>query len=227
MSDTSSDDTNSELEMDVDSSDKEEDEDENDFPLIGDDGNFTVGGLARFDTPRGRKIISAIQRDIMKRPGVRFDDIIGHREIKRLIQPRSRQFTDSTFDPRRKINAILLFGPPGTGKTMFAEAFGSIDGVNFFNVPSSFLLDASAGLKVDALFACAQALGGVIFFDEIDQMFKNSTSKLTALQLALNNNYSNLIVIGATNYPQRLSDALLSRFDELFFVPSCNAGTIS
>ena len=121
------------------------------------------------------KILSEI---MTKNPGVQFSDIIGMNDMKQtlyeiIVVPTIRP--DLFTGIRTPQRGILLFGPPGTGKTMIAKAIASECGSTFFNISASSLTSKWVGESektVRSLFKIAyQKVPSIIFIDEIDQNF--------------------------------------------------------
>ena len=90
-----------------------------------------------------------IESEIMQsNPGVKFSDIVGMQEMKKIlyeiiIVPTIRpDFFTGIRKPQR---GILLFGPPGTGKTMIAKAIASECKSTFFNISASSLTSKWVG----------------------------------------------------------------------------------
>ena len=110
--------------------------------------------------------------------GVAFDDIIALRRAKELLNEAvvlplviPEFFNSGT---RRPWRGVLLFGPPGTGKTMLAKGVASLHGLTFFSCSASALLHRFWGESektARALFEAARAASpSVIFFDEVDAL---------------------------------------------------------
>ena len=79
------------------------------------------------------------------------------------------------------IHGVLLFGPPGTGKTMLAKAISKSSGAYFMNISLANIFDKYVGegeKNMQAAFSLARKLGGpvVIFFDEVDALFGSRRS---------------------------------------------------
>lgn len=128
---------------------------------------------------------------------------------------------------RSSINGVLLFGPPGTGKTMLAKALAKSSGAKFMAVSLSDIFDKYVGegeKNVRAIFTLARKLSPcVIFLDEVDALFgarrqnESSASRREIMNefmqewdgIASNND--GIVVLGATNRPFDLDDAILRR----------------
>lgn len=88
---------------------------------------------------------------------------------------------------RSSINGVLLFGPPGTGKTMLAKAVAKSSGAKFMSVSVSDIFEKYVGegeKNVRAVFTLARKLSPcIVFLDEVDALFsarrqsESSTSK--------------------------------------------------
>ena len=166
---------------------------------------------------------------------VRFADIAGNEEAKEELE----QIVDfhKSNKKYKKMGAKLpkgaiLYGPSGTGKTMFAKAIAGESGVPFMYVSGSEFVEMYVGVgaaRVRDMFAKArEASPCVVFIDEIDAVGKkrsnsdkNSERDQTLNQILVemdgfNSLGSDVIVIGATNRLETLDDALLrpGRFDK-------------
>ena len=172
-----------------------------------------------------------IKSEIMvKNPGVKFKDIIGMKEMKRILYeiivvPTIRP--DLFTGIRKPQRGILLFGPPGTGKTMIAKAIASECNSTFFNISASSLTSKWVGESektVKSLFKLAyKKVPSIIFIDEIDSILskrsenENEATKRLKTEFLIqfdglgSNTNARLLVIAATNRPMDLDDALLRR----------------
>jgi SpoVK/Ycf46/Vps4 family AAA+-type ATPase/HEPN domain-containing protein len=130
--------------------------------------------------------------------------------------------------------SCLLFGPPGTGKTMFAKAVATETDATFFNVKLGSLLSqwyGQSSQKIIALFDVARELSpSVVFLDEIDALTtsraggSDDTSRRVLNTLlselsTLRDDDSFAFVLGATNTPWDLDFAIPRRFDHRILVP--------
>jgi transitional endoplasmic reticulum ATPase len=173
-------------------------------------------------------------------PDTKFDEIGGidsilHtiREVIELPLKRPEVFTHLGIKPHR---GVLLYGPPGCGKTMIAKAIANEIQAHFIPVKGPELLEKYYGASEDnlrKLFEEAREFQpAVIFFDEMDAIAGRRTGmdvlrmddRLVNQLLALMDGieaYGNVCVIGATNRPELMDAALTrpGRFDYLLEVP--------
>lgn len=163
-----------------------------------------------------------------------FDDVAGNEEAKRSLKElvsfikEPKIYTD--FGARLP-RGVLLYGSPGTGKTLLAKALAGEAEAEFFAVTGSDFVQVYAGLgasRIRKLFKQAkEASKAVIFIDEIDAIGKKRSSSvngsdegdrtLNALLSEMSGFDDNegIIVVAATNRIDILDDALLrpGRFD--------------
>ncbi|MBB5253054.1 CDC48 family AAA ATPase [Sulfurisphaera ohwakuensis] len=173
-------------------------------------------------------------------PKVHWNDIGGLEEVKQQLREAvewplrfSELFNRSGITPPK---GILLFGPPGTGKTMLAKAVATESGANFIAVRGPEILSKWVGESEKAIreiFRKArQAAPTVIFFDEIDAIapMRGLTTDSGVTERIVNQLLAEMdgivplnkvVVIAATNRPDILDPALLrpGRFDRLIYVP--------
>ncbi|XP_042050389.1 spastin-like [Salvia splendens] len=185
------------------------------------------------------KLVEMINSVIVDRsPSVKWDDIAGLEMAKQaltemVILPTKRK--DLFTGLRKPATGLLLFGPPGTGKTLLAKAVASESEATFFNVSASSLTSKWVGegeKLVRTLFQVAiTRQPSVIFIDEIDSIMSTRTENENEASRRLKSeflvqfdgvasNSSDLVtVIGATNKPQELDDAVLRRLVKRIYIP--------
>uniref|UniRef100_A0A5B6Z8N8 AAA+ ATPase domain-containing protein n=2 Tax=Davidia involucrata TaxID=16924 RepID=A0A5B6Z8N8_DAVIN len=171
--------------------------------------------------------------------GVTFADIGALDEIKESLQElvmlplrRPDLFKGGLLKPCR---GILLFGPPGTGKTMLAKAIANEAGASFINVSMSTITSKWFGedeKNVRALFTLAAKVSPtIIFVDEVDSMLGQRTrvGEHEAMRKIKNEFMSHwdglltkpgerILVLAATNRPFDLDEAIIRRFERRIMV---------
>ncbi|MDF2606803.1 MAG: ATPase [Bacillales bacterium] len=193
--------------------------------------------LELIKSPSKDNVISLEDR-VPKR--ITFDDVGGLESLKRTIEMKIIKpfLNPSLFSKFRKKagGGILLYGPPGCGKTFIAKATAGECSANFYPVHIAEILDPYIGVSEQNLhdvFETARANSpSVLFFDELDALgYSRAKSRsdvlrplvdtmLTELQ-SVDTNTDKLLVIGATNMPWDVDAAFKrpGRFDKLVFVP--------
>lgn len=174
-----------------------------------------------------------------RQQGIDFSQVVGLDDIKRQIEkkiilPFQKPSLFQRF--RKKIGGgVLLYGPPGCGKTLLARATAGECKADFYNIEISDVLDMYIGeseQKLHAIFEKARArTPSVLFFDELEALAgkrehsRNGNSSqivsqfLTELDGFAQNN-TGVLVLASTNVPWSIDPAFLrpGRFDRLFFV---------
>ncbi|KAI3425422.1 AAA domain-containing protein [Psidium guajava] len=171
--------------------------------------------------------------------GVTFADIGAMDETKESLQElvmlplrRPDLFKGGLLKPCR---GILLFGPPGTGKTMLAKAIANEAGASFINVSMSTITSKWFGedeKNVRALFTLAAKVSPtIIFVDEVDSMLGQRTRVgeheamrkiknefMTHWDGLLTKSGERILVLAATNRPFDLDEAIIRRFERRIMV---------
>ena len=185
---------------------------------------------------------SAMREVLVQRPNVGWEDIGGLQQVKEELAEaiewplkHANLFAEANVEPPK---GILLYGPPGTGKTMIAKAVAATSEANFISIKGPELISKWVGESekgVREVFRKArQAAPCVIFFDELDAVAPRRggsegdahvTERLLSQMLTELDGLEDLkgvVVIGATNRPDIIDEALLrpGRFDRILEVPA-------
>lgn len=173
-----------------------------------------------------------------------FEDIVGMDEVKktvrmRIIEPFKNPGLFARFRKKRG-GGVMLYGPPGCGKTMLARAVAYECQATFIGVGISDVLNMWIGESercLSALFERARAeRPAVLFFDELDALaFSRAKARSEHSRTLVNEflaqldgmgaNNDQLLVLGATNMPWDVDPAMKrpGRFDRQVFVPPPDA----
>ena len=191
-----------------------------------------------------------------KKPTVSFgEDVAGLPEVKRTAENLLALFDPDVRDEvvdrygdefASRGNSMLLYGPPGCGKTLVSEAIAyeakynsnieeSYGEVKFLEIKGSDVLSKYSGeseKRVEAIFEKAHGIAqdgfAVLFFDEVDTLIpdrgddslqRHERSLTNAFLQEMNEIEDNLLVIGATNMPFTIDPAATRRFPIQQFIP--------
>jgi fidgetin-like protein 1 len=185
------------------------------------------------------RMVEIIEREILdSQQAVGWDDIAGLEFAKKtvkelIILPILRP--DIFVGIRAPPKGVLLFGPPGTGKTMIGKAIASQSKSTFFNISASALTSKWVGegeKLVKTLFKLAVIhQPSVIFIDEIDSLLwsrseneneagrKIKTEFMVHIGGAGTNDDDKILIIGATNRPFELDEAVRRRLEKRLYIP--------
>ena len=176
--------------------------------------------------------------EVKRGGGNGFKDIAGMRELKEYLQQRVI-FVIKNKEKAEKYklntpNGMLLYGPPGCGKSFVAEKFAEETGFNFMVVKSSDLASTfihGSQEKIGKLFKKAEHEAPVVIcFDEFDALVPDrsnpaaqySSGEVNEFLTQLNNcSKRGIFVIGTTNRPDKIDPAVLrtGRIDKQVYVP--------
>lgn len=183
---------------------------------------------------------SFMANQFLQHSEINFNDVGGMEQVKKeidlkIIKPLIHQDLYKSYG--KKIGGgILLYGPPGCGKTFIAKATAGQIQSKFFTIGLNDILDMWIGnseKNLHGIFEIArQNKPCVLFFDEIDALgasrtdMKQSSSRHLINQFLLeldgiNSNNEGILIIGATNTPWNLDSAFRrpGRFDRIIFIP--------
>lgn len=136
---------------------------------------------------------------------------------------------------RAPAKGLLLFGPPGNGKTLLARAVATECSATFLNISAASLTSKYVGdgeKLVRALFAVARDMQpSIIFIDEVDSLLSERSSNEHEASRRLKTEFlvefdglpgnpegDRIVVLAATNRPQELDEAALRRFTKRVYV---------
>jgi len=175
---------------------------------------------------------------VMEKPNVKWDDVAGLESAKEALKEAvilPIKFPHLFTGNRKPWRGILLFGPPGTGKSYLAKAVATeANNSTFFSVSSSDLVSKWLGESeklVKNLFQMAREhKPSIIFIDEVDSLCSSrsdnesesarriKTEFLVQMQ-GVGNDNDGILVLGATNIPWVLDAAIRRRFEKRIYIP--------
>jgi transitional endoplasmic reticulum ATPase len=185
---------------------------------------------------------SAIREFFIEVPDVKWDDVGGLDHIKEELK-EAIEWPLKHSDLFKKVNShppkgILLYGAPGTGKTLLAKAVVNESGVNFISVKgpsliSKYVGESERGIR-EVFKKAKQASPTILFFDEIDSLVPKRSESSTDAHVTERvisqfltemdgiEELKGVVVLAATNRLDLVDPALLrsGRFDLLFELPT-------
>ncbi|KMZ05441.1 spastin isoform X1 [Drosophila simulans] len=186
-----------------------------------------------------QKLVQLILDEIVEGGAkVEWTDIAGQDVAKQALQEmvilpsvRPELFTGL----RAPAKGLLLFGPPGNGKTLLARAVATECSATFLNISAASLTSKYVGdgeKLVRALFAVARHMQpSIIFIDEVDSLLSERSSSEHEASRRLKTEFlvefdglpgnpdgDRIVVLAATNRPQELDEAALRRFTKRVYV---------
>lgn len=219
-------------------------------PPVQEHSGFTSLGGRKKPEQRGKEeldgecnvesyIVERIRNEILEKAvNVAWDDIVGLENVKKAVNEivlwpmmRPDLFTGLRGPPK----GLLLFGPPGTGKTMIGKCIASQCKATFFSISASSLTSKWVGegeKMVRALFHLARTMQpSVVFIDEIDSLLSQrsenenegsrriKTEFLVQFDGAATTDSDKILIIGATNRPHEIDEAARRRLVKRIYVP--------
>jgi len=173
----------------------------------------------------------------VSKPKLTYDNYVGYEEVKNELRENiDWQLNHPEIFDKLKLSplkGILLFGPPGTGKTFLAEVTAGHFSLPFISVSPSTIMDKYVGESekiIRAIFECAEAIApSVILIDEIDKVLPKETHgtdvtkriEAEILQILDGvNRKSGFIVFFASNEPWNINPALIrpGRVDRVIYI---------
>lgn len=170
--------------------------------------------------------------------GKGFAAVAGLTELKQLLQ---RDVIEALRQPEKYAqyglsipNGMLLYGPPGCGKTFFAKRFAEEVGFNFMCLTPSTLksryVNATQENIAKMFEEAAQNAPTIVFIDEINELVPNRESDVHEMSRSAVNEMlaqmdrtgeRGIFVIGATNYPHQIDPAMLraGRLERKVYLP--------
>ncbi|AWR93588.1 AAA family ATPase [Acidianus brierleyi] len=162
-------------------------------------------------------------------PNVSWDRIYDRDYVKNRLEKIANEVKEG------KTYGVILFGPPGTGKTMIAKAIANKMQWNFFELKANDILSKWYGESEYLLYSFLNDVENnspsILFIDEIDGFAMSRsddihevTHRLVNILLTkiqeMHDKNDKILIIGATNIPQEIDEAFLrpGRFDEVIYV---------
>ena len=190
-----------------------------------------------------REITPTAMREVyVEVPQVKWDEVGGLKQVKQELMEsvewplkKPEVFKKMGIKPPR---GILLYGPPGCGKTLLARAVATESEANFISIKGPEIFSKWVGESEKAIREIFRkgrtAAPAIIFFDELDAIVPkrglgyadSGASERVISQLLTEidgiESLQNVLVIAATNRPDMLDPAVMrpGRFDRLIYVPS-------
>jgi SpoVK/Ycf46/Vps4 family AAA+-type ATPase len=196
--------------------------------------------VAPRQTPKAKTHCIKSSTLLREKPDVHWDDVIGLKDAKQaildaIIYPVKRP----DFFPLGWPRGILLFGPPGCGKTLIAAATANELDAAFFCIDSARIMSKWLGeseKNVAQLFGEARSIAhngqpSIIFMDELDSLIGVRSEEVGG-EIRMRNQFMMemdgiidknkphpVYVIGATNKPWDLDEPFLRRFQKRVYIP--------
>ncbi|XP_019345879.2 vacuolar protein sorting-associated protein 4B [Alligator mississippiensis] len=204
-----------------------------------DDKGNESDGEGETGDPEKKKLQNQLQGAIvMERPNVKWNDVAGLEGAKEALKEAvilPIKFPHLFTGKRTPWRGILLFGPPGTGKSYLAKAVATeANNSTFFSISSSDLVSKWLGESeklVKNLFQLAREnKPSIIFIDEIDSLCGSRSENESEAARRIKTEFlvqmqgvgadnEGILVLGATNIPWVLDSAIRRRFEKRIYIP--------
>lgn len=197
--------------------------------------------------PELQSLALTIRRDIVQKCRVPWSEVVGLDDAKRLLKEAiilPRKYPALFTGLRSPWKSVLLYGSPGTGKTLLAQAVATESNTTFFNISASSIVSKFRGESeklVRMLFDLARHYSpSTIFIDEVDSiMYHRGSSGSSASEgsehegsrrmktellvqmdgLLASTNNGDVFVLAASNLPWDLDSAFLRRMEKRVLIP--------
>lgn len=188
--------------------------------------------------PPQNKYTPKMQRSERPKTGNGFADVAGMTELKEQLQS---DVIDLLQNPKQAKalglsipNGLLFYGPPGCGKTFFAEKFAEETGFNYIYVKGSDVaspyIDGGKGKIADIFNQARENAPTILFLDEVDAIIRDRSEHNNAVTAGAVNQFlmelnncgkDKVLVIGATNKPMDIDEAALraGRLELKYYIP--------
>ncbi|GJE92040.1 AAA-domain-containing protein [Phanerochaete sordida] len=204
----------------------------------GSGGKGTKKGDDDGTDPETKKLRAGLESAIISdKPNVKWDDVAGLEAAKESLKEAvilPIKFPHLFTGKRTPWRGILLYGPPGTGKSFLAKAVATEAKGTFFSVSSSDLVSKWQGDSerlVRQLFEMAREnKPAIIFIDEIDSLASSRSdaesegsrrikTEFLVQMNGVGHDDTGVLVLGATNIPWQLDNAIKRRFEKRIYIP--------
>lgn len=202
-------------------------------------GSEDDGGDDDSDDKQTKKLMDQIGNAILvQRPNVKWSDVAGLENAKNSLNEAvilPIRFPKLFTGDRKPWKGILLYGPPGTGKSYLAKAVATeANQSSFFSVSSSDLVSKWLGESeklVKSLFELAKKKApSIVFVDEVDSLCSSRSDNESESARRIKTEFlvnmdgvkpdeGNVLILGATNIPWCLDNAIRRRFERRIYIP--------
>ena len=187
---------------------------------------------ARFEVEEDKEVKMRVQEFILsEKPNIKWDDIAGLDEVKKHIM--AAVVLPMLGKIKRGWKGILLYGPPGCGKTILAKAAATELNATFIYGKIPLIMSKWVGETEKIIYymfkEAKRKQPAIIFLDEIDALLREETgtsvtSRLRGVILTEMDGISSkpeekIVVLAATNRPWHLDSAVRQRFQYRIYVP--------